>query len=500
MRQKKALFFTLILTLFFSFSLTSHGWQGRMAGMEDPYGLVGDEYDYLIHVAKIAEGKGFNFYGGYRFTYTNVDKYETRISSAPYGFNFSGEEFKHDALIGSSFALGPGRMGIFFSYQGVRGDFDTGLLPTEGSSFVGLKNKDNLDDFSLRVMYGIPVGGFALGAETGVAYWQEKNSLLIYNDEGEGYINFHLIEGYQMNLSLPPFPAYDSAYWEIPLKVGLSGKMGPLDTQFTLRGGFIVGGDNTLTFGAYEPGDSAYDDLDGDTKGWSVGGDLWLRYHLGNGLSLPFIVSADYRDKKRKARGTLWNLDPDIYLDCKNKETSFNLTLGGGVDKAIGQQTRLAAGIYYSYLNSNKDMRLTVFDEGDYDGEVFFDDFPSSSEHRATLRLAGEHALSPVVALRGGLGFFYGLVTQDTVFGFRDATETKVKLAADGYRWGAGASFGASIKLTPVTLEPFLNAGYQYMKLTADIYEDGSLIPGADRKDKRNQWYVGGGLAVKFGQ
>ena len=51
---------------------TSYGWQGRMGGMGDPYGLIADESDFLIHPAKISKGEGVRFYGDYRFTYTGV--------------------------------------------------------------------------------------------------------------------------------------------------------------------------------------------------------------------------------------------------------------------------------------------------------------------------------------------------------------------------------------------------------------------------------------------
>jgi hypothetical protein len=50
----------------------SQAWQGGMAGMDDPYGLISDESDFLIHPAKIAQGDGVRFYGDYWFTYPGV--------------------------------------------------------------------------------------------------------------------------------------------------------------------------------------------------------------------------------------------------------------------------------------------------------------------------------------------------------------------------------------------------------------------------------------------
>ncbi len=50
-----------LLLLVFALSGISYGWQGRMGGMGDPYGLVEDESDYLINPAGIAQGQGTRF-------------------------------------------------------------------------------------------------------------------------------------------------------------------------------------------------------------------------------------------------------------------------------------------------------------------------------------------------------------------------------------------------------------------------------------------------------
>jgi hypothetical protein len=73
--KKSCLFFVILGFLVLSLAGVSYGWQGRMAGMGDPYGLVQDESDFLIHPAGIANGKGTNFYGNYRFNYTDVMKW-----------------------------------------------------------------------------------------------------------------------------------------------------------------------------------------------------------------------------------------------------------------------------------------------------------------------------------------------------------------------------------------------------------------------------------------
>ena len=59
--KKNCLFFVIISFLVLSLAGVSYGWQGRMGGMGDPYGLVEDESDFLFHPAGIANGKGINF-------------------------------------------------------------------------------------------------------------------------------------------------------------------------------------------------------------------------------------------------------------------------------------------------------------------------------------------------------------------------------------------------------------------------------------------------------
>ena len=81
--------------------------------MGDPFGLVADESDYLIHPAKIAKGEGIRFYGDYRFTYTgvmdwdyNLDEFTTAgVLNTFYHYDGSGQEYKHNALVGAAFPL-----------------------------------------------------------------------------------------------------------------------------------------------------------------------------------------------------------------------------------------------------------------------------------------------------------------------------------------------------------------------------------------------------------
>ena len=465
--------------------------------MGDPYGLIPDESDFLIHPAKIAKGEEIRFYGDYRFLYTGVTDWDVDFDGAE-ASDFSGNELRHNALLGSAFPLGPGRMGLFFTYEGRRGDFDY--------DDVGevIKLTDDLDNFALRLLYGLPLGSFKLGAEVGFAYRQDKKELFGYaTDMSAGFVNLHMLEAFFLNAYIPPFVPYDSAYWEIPMRLGVEGKVGPLDLEFTVHGGVIVSGDNTLRENMQAPVGNVTDafDMDGDVGGWRIGGDFWLRYPLTESLTLPFLVRADYWEKTRDGDGSFLS-DPAVLLDYKHKQTSLDLAIGGGLDKVLAKDTRIAGGIYYNYLHGIEDISTKIFDTGVWVAGLDFSDLPTLTEHRATLRLAGEHEFSPLFALRGGLELFYGWATQDLTFSVLSPppdTQT-VDLSSDGSHWGIGVSFGGSIRLKPITLEPFVNGGYESLDLSGDGvgYDNGVPMATFDRDDTRNQWYVGGGLSVLF--
>jgi hypothetical protein len=496
--MKKVLLTMLgLFVLVFALSGISYAWQGRMGGMGDPFGLVADESDYLIHPAKIANGEGVRFYGDYRFLYTGVTDWDVDLDGAE-ASDFSGSELRHNALLGAAFPLGPGRMGLFFTYEGRRGDFDF------NDALTVIKLTDDLDNFALRLLYGLPIGGFKLGAEVGFAHRQDEKELFIYaTDMSGGFVNFHMIFPLIIfNVYLPPFAPYDSAYWEIPMKLGAEGKVGPLDLEFTLRGGIIVGGDNTLRINEQAPvgNVTAGVDMDGDVGGWRIGGDFWLRYPLTDSLTLPVLVRADYWEKTRDGDGFPPGA-PANFFDYKHKQTGLDLAIGGGLDKVLAQGTRIAGGIYYNYLHGTEDISTMIFTSGVFTMGFDFNDFPTLTEHRATVRLAGEHEFSPTFALRMGLEGFYGWATQDLTFSILTPAGTGTyDISSDGSHWGIGASLGGSIRFKPITLEPFVNAGYQSLDLSGDggVFDNGALTGTFDRDDTRNQWYVGGGLSILF--
>jgi len=441
---------------------TSYAWQGRMGGMGDPYGLVADESDYLIHPAKIANGEGIRLYGDYRFTYTGVTEWALYVDV----FDVPGDEQRHDALVGAAFPVGPGRMGLFFTYAGMRGDYDGGSLATEQV----LQLTSDFDEFAVRLLYGLPIGGFNLGGEVQFAYRQEENELYQYNlGTNAVYLNDTFFSFY-----LCP---YDSHYGEALFKGSLEGKAGPLDLEFTLRGGFLFGSANEYHWEYQNPPGTPQDAfvLDGGVQGWRIGGDFWARYQLGDGLTLPLLVRVDYQQKTRDGDGLeMWGVS---YCNYEHERTDLSITAGGGVDKEFDKDTRIAAGIYYNYLQGRDEFALYL---NGVENRAWT--MPDVNEHRALLRIVGERRLSPMVALRAGLNGFYGwrkLASEGDVL-FWD-------YPAEGSHWGVGVSVGGTITVKRFTFEPFISGGYQGLDLVTE------------ENIARNEWNIGGGVSGLFG-
>jgi hypothetical protein len=510
MRKRCLLLFLPLLLL--ALASTSHAWQGRMGGMGDPFGLVADESDYLIHPAKIANGEGVRFYGDYRFTYTGVtdwdyalDVYNTSGTLIGfYHYDTSGQEYKHNALLGAALPLGPGRAGLFFEYAGKRGDYDGAENIFGTPSFATYNLRSDFDNFALRLLYGLPVGSFKLGGEVQFAYRQEKNETSWQGLVGvaETYLNqyFGPLQPYS-NLSPFLFP-YDSSHWEALFKGSLEGKVGPLDLEFTLRGGFLFGSDNQLKYEAVVgPGTYAYD-LNGGANGWRIGSDFWVRYPVSDTLSVPLLVRLDYQEKTRDGQGMGGGVYSGSFFEYENKERGFEIEVGGGVDKEIDKDTRIAAGIYYSYLDKKDDFQVVRTPAGFW--QVFdHSDYPASIEHRVRLSLAGERKISPAVTLRLGINGFYGWVQEGLKYTYTLSTLPLVErhdIALAGSHWGIGASAGGSVRFQHFTLEPFVAASYEELALDGN----GDFVPSAglpalyDMDSTRRAWNVGGGLSVLF--
>jgi hypothetical protein len=498
--------------LVFALSGVSYGWQGRMGGAGDPYGLLQDESDFLIHPAKIANGEGIKFYGHYRFTYTDVTDWDYDLDWLTltgalldfYHYNGSGQEYSHNALLGAATPLGPGRFGIFFTYDGMRGDYDGDEDIFGISNFSEYDLSSDFDSFALRLLYGLPIGGFNLGGEVQFAHRQEKNESWVQTIDPFGFLNYTLgMDSPDINV-LPFLIPYDSSYWEALFKGSLEGMVGPLDLEFTLRGGFIFGGDNNFVQERDIPVGTinALADLDGDVTGWLIGGDLWLRYALANDLILPFLVRIDYQSKARDADGPgQYGWSPWTDVTYETEEKGLHIVVGGGVNKELGTGTKIAAGIYYNYLQGENriEQHVAPFTIEYFDSS----ESPDSTEHQVMLRLAGELGLSPEVTLRMGLTPFFGWVGEDYEFTYSFGTVPQYtdNISLDGYRWGIGASLGGSVQFDSFTLEPFINGGWQQIDLDGDGEETiagfgiGSLW-GMDLS--RDEWYIGGGCSFLY--
>jgi hypothetical protein len=510
--KKTHLFFLFLTFLIFSFSNLSYGWQGRMGGMGDPYGLVMDESDFLIHPAGIANGKGINFYGGYRFNYTDVTDWNLNlVQFTPAGiltgfsyFDTSGQEYSHNALLGAAFPLGPGRMGLFFEYAGKRGDYNghEDLLPV--SNFARYDLTSDLDNFALRILYGIPVGGMKVGLELGMAYRDERQETwLNRTNMSFGSTNFPWSWGVPERSLFPFMIPYDSQYWELLWKAGMEVKLAPMTIAVSLRGGANISSANTYKFEWHSPVGTINENVDmkGDVAGWRIGSDIWVSVPGGGGLTFPFLFSIDYAEKKRNGDGIGTALDVGTFYNYTHKEKSLDIKVGGGVEKKFGSTALIAGGIYYNYLQGSDDATLTNIGFTNITADS--SEFPYHTEHKVILRLAGEKEFSPIVALRMGLNFFYGWVKEDFkytrydsgIFAYND------NVSLDGSHWGIGASLGGTIKIPPITLEPFINGGYQKLNLNGDGERTlpGSAMGNLWGMDKlRKEWFIGGGFSIKF--
>lgn len=104
------------LTFFVLMALvgTSYAWEGRMAGMEKPYGLIEDESDFLTHPAKIASsGDRVKYYLDYQFTFTDITHWRYKLDQVDllhnnaldsWRFNSpSAHDYDHNSLLGVLF-------------------------------------------------------------------------------------------------------------------------------------------------------------------------------------------------------------------------------------------------------------------------------------------------------------------------------------------------------------------------------------------------------------
>ena len=564
--MKKLIFLVFVVPmLVFQLGTAAYGWEGRMSGMGDPVGLISDESDFLILPSKIANGEGIKYYADGRFLYHNVldldwsarlngpirispilgdllDLPSSLRASAAGNWGSSGNLYDYSSMVGAAFPVGAGRMGVFFNYVGQSGDFSgtqglsVGPVSTPGfiSASSGVGMDSSLDNFNLRVLYGQPLGcDMNIGFEMQVAYTQEQNDLtnqlrsLMINQTNISGINYNLKNDFFGEL-FPSMKPFDSNYWEVLFKAGLEGKFGPASVGMDARGGPIFGGDNSWTnaqtVGVNNSGlvGTAGDffKLNGDVSGFKVGGDLWIRYPYSDKISVPFTVRIDYQEKTRNGSGigtayvdsNAFTGSANFGSQYENSVKSLDIEAGGGLDVQVSKDLKVAAGLYYNYINV-KDRFAVSLDPGitlpDGLGRLIVnvddDQFPNSTKNLVKLKLAAEQNMQ-TWSLRGGFTAYGGWVTEDysSQLGTPVLALTNVlgnSGSLDGGIWGVMGSVGASFKLNGFTVEPFVQAGYQSLSISGPGNTSllGSLAnaPWALSRDT-NEVMVGSGFSILF--
>jgi len=532
----------ILLVMFFGVMAlggSSSAWQGRMNGMGNPDGLIRDESDFLIHPAQITFGEGVKYYLDYKFTYTGLIHMDSdmKVDSDPFlgGRLTSGNTREHNTLAGASFPLAKGRMGVFFGYDKQNGDMDSDIKLFGSTTPVDSNADTRLDNYALRLIYGQPVAGMNLGAEFGVAYRNEKQDDTLSIVDGPYSLS---LEG--IGATLPYMIPFNSSYWEMSGKIGLNKKVKKTDIDWTAYGAGILpeDSDNRYLLKFRESvsgiGGLGYrDEMNGDVSGYRMGTDLWVRYHIDENLSLPFVVSAGYTKKQRDGDGFILPyaygsapFPPSVDVNLKYKDVlrTLNIKAGGGVEKECPGCGLIGAGLYYNYIQSRD--RLDVRGWGEFEpaedieiaaallerggfggyggyGHGYFN-FPYHQEHRLVLNIAAEQIIKDLT-VRGGLDFFYGWIRADNYGGSVNYTlgryygSGNISPALDGRTWGVTGSLGATKNFRGLTFEPFIRGGYQFFDTNRDGWTRiGDTTIGLDKK--KTEWISAGGLSVLFGK
>jgi len=410
-------------------------------------------------------------------------------------FRTTGNERQHDALVGAAVPLGPGRLGLFFQYAGGYGDFEGHeLIP---NSYNKYSFDDSNNAFTLRVLYGIPMGDLKLGSEFQIGYQKAKNTDTFYSDNGNQVFFNDIIGAHDPFLNTFPFQfPYDSKWWNMGFKTSLEGPLGPGKLSATARGGFIFGGDNHLDYRNILPTVPAVlesIDFRGKVQGWNVGGDLWWRTPLQNGLSIPLLLRVDYDDKEWDGQG--FNVPfGNLPYRYRSNDKNFHVEVGGGLDNDFGNGNRISGGLYYNYLDGDRAYFYQLEDQ-----KTYHTDYPHQKEHRVSLKVAGEKEWCPSFTSRLGLNVFYGWVNEG--YRFRESVVpfggTLEHISVDGSNWGATVSLGGTVKLSRFSIEPFVSGGYRMLDLHGENgFRTTDLVLSMDKL--KEEWSIGGGFSIKY--
>jgi hypothetical protein len=489
--KKKLIFSMLLLFLFLFVCGNAAAGQGRMAGMVDPYGLVPDPSDFLIHPSQIAKGEETRYYGYYRFTYTSVDDWDMGNEIGNRKHDADGEKYLHEGLVGFSTSIGSGRMGLFFEYTGEFDDLDIdGRVSSPGLSFDVNDDIDNdFHDFALRLIFGVPHGDARFGGEVTAAYRNEENE----DKRSFGnFIQFTNIFG-PYRYQLP----YDSNYWEASLKGGIQIVSKAVQSDLTVHGSMIFAGDNERDM----PFNRAPFDIniEGDVDGWDVGADFWLRFLPSEQTSFPFVFSINYQKKERDADGSFAIPTGNASMDNEIRETSRVLTAGGGIDHKTSGGSRVAAGVYYNFIQ-NKDEMDTNFSFPLVTTALFDSDgYPMYTEHQIMLKLVGEMAASPSFAFLVGLNAYYGLVDKEYETDLINHLITE-DAELDGSHWGINGAIGVTVNSGNVSMEPFVSGGYRVLDLDGnrDWNVLSTNLARLGIEEEISEWLLSVGCSISF--
>ncbi len=505
--MKKSIFLTawFVTASFYIliFQASGFAWQGRMAGTGDAYGLVEDESDYLIHPAAIASGKETNFYGSYRLTYDYISQWDnkTGIPSEDkyYPFKADGHEWKNEGLAGLAFPAGTGRMGLFFEYIGKRGSYDGdennyGNIPSD----LEFNVENKADDFKLRAIYGRPFGGIKLGCELQFSHIGEETNDIINNGRRKNvFIIVDTSPAFDLYAYMIP---YNSDYYVSQGKLSIEGKTDILKNSLSLKGGSV------LPFGSNNSYNSKKNNTDevrmrGEVQGWNVNCDYWARFFLSKDISLPLTVGAGHTYIERDGAG---DSNYATRVNYKHRTEETNVIAGGGADFNLNKSVIIAAGIYYSYLQSTQDMNVK---DRFASATVTYDypHYPQRKENRITLKAMTQINLSPNLAFLSGLNVFYGKVDNNYFSKLTSSNSSAALIENDittkGYNWGCNISFGTDYKTGNISIEPFINAGFNKLKIDGKGEYNAPFISSYNScigESEKTDWIIGGGLSVRY--
>jgi Ca-activated chloride channel family protein len=78
--KRRILILAILPVLVLALAGVAQAWQVRTSDMGDPYGLLSNESNVLIHLAKIAKGEGSTLYDYHRFAYTDVTAWDPDVA------------------------------------------------------------------------------------------------------------------------------------------------------------------------------------------------------------------------------------------------------------------------------------------------------------------------------------------------------------------------------------------------------------------------------------